>query len=132
MLSIPGFFAVDELIAENVMLDAHRDGKRVFCLPAHISSKAQFFDAVRATFPLDPPLHGHHSWDALADSLWSGLDGLQEEDIVIVWRDARPMQMQAAADFAIALDILHDLPGMLADVGLTVNQPKKLLVLQVL
>ncbi|MCX7290471.1 barstar family protein [Janthinobacterium sp.] len=131
MLGSPGFFAVDELTAAKIMLDAQSDGKRVFCFPRHISSKAQFFDGVRAAFPLDPPLHGYHSWDALADSLWSGLEGLQEEDIVIVWRDSRHMQMQAEEDFAIALDILHDLPGALADVALTVNQPKKLLVLQV-
>jgi len=132
MWSIKGFFSVDELTAEKVMLAAHTHGKRVFCFPSHIASKDQFFDGIRATFPLDPPLHGQHSWDALADSLWSGLDGLQEQDIVIVWRDARYMQMQAVEDFAIALDILRDLPGTLADVALTAGQPKKLLVLQVL
>lgn len=131
MWSIKGFFSVDELTVEKVMLAAHTDGKRVFCFPSHIASKDQFFDGIRATFPLDPPLHGHHGWDALADSLWSGLDGLQEQDIVIVWRDSRYMQMQAVEDFAIALDILHDLPGTLADVALTAGQPKQLLVLQV-
>lgn len=131
MWSIKGFFSVDELTAKKVMLAAHTDGKRVFCFPSHIASKDQFFDGIRATFPLDPPLHGHHGWDALADSLWSGLDGLQEQDIVIVWRDSRYMQMQAVEDFAIALDILHDLPGTLADVALTAGQPKQLLVLQV-
>lgn len=131
MWSIKGFFSVDELTAEKVMHAAHTDGKRVFCFPSHIASKDQFFDGMRATFPLDPPLHGYHGWDALADSLWSGLDELQEQDIVIVWRDSRYMQMQAVEDFAIALDILHDLPGTLADVALTAGQPKQLLVLQV-
>ncbi|WP_328650327.1 hypothetical protein OG598_18465 [Micromonospora sp. NBC_00330] len=32
-----------------------------------------FFDAVRGTLPLDPPLASNYSWDALADSIFGGL-----------------------------------------------------------
>ncbi|WP_083411748.1 barstar family protein [Janthinobacterium sp. 1_2014MBL_MicDiv] len=131
MLNNIGFFAVDEAAADKIILDSQREGMRVFCLPEKISSKDEFFDGVRNTLPLDPPLHSNRSWEALADSLWSGLDGLEDENIVIVWRDTKCMETHASEDFSIAIDILNDLPGTLADPKLTVGMPKKLLVLHV-
>ncbi len=65
MWSIKGFFSVDELTAEKVMLAAHTDGTRVFCFPSHIASKDHFFHGMRATFPLDP-----HCMDITAGTRW--------------------------------------------------------------
>ena len=50
---------------------------------------------------------------------------------MIVWRDSSDMETQAPEDFSTAFAILNDLPGTLADVVLTVNHPRKLVVLQV-
>ena len=50
-------------------------GNRGFLLPDGIKDRRTFFDGVRQVLPLDPPVVGHHSWDALSDSLWSGLAG---------------------------------------------------------
>lgn len=132
MLSRQGFFAVDAATAEKVILDAQAQGMRVFHLPGKMSSRDAFFDGVRDTLPLDPPLQSNASWDALDDSVWSGLDGLNENGIVIVWRDSSDMEAQAPEDFSTAFSILNELPGMLADVVSTVNHPKKLVVLQVM
>lgn len=131
MLKNIGFFSVDKANADKIILDSKREGMRIFCLPEKISSKDEFFDGVRNTLPLDPPLHSNRSWDALADSLWSGLDELEDENIVIVWRDTKCMETQSPEDFSIAIDILNDLPGTLADLKLTVGMSKKLMVLHV-
>jgi hypothetical protein len=131
MLSRQGFFAVDAATAERLILDALVQGMRVFRLPRKISSKDAFFDGVRDTLPLDPPLQNNASWDALEDSVWSGLGELEENGIVIVWRDSSDMETQAPKDFSTAFAILNDLPCTLADVVLTVNHPRKLVVLQV-
>ncbi|MNN92552.1 hypothetical protein D3C81_2108530 [compost metagenome] len=57
---------------------------------------------------------------------------MDENGILIVWRDSSDMETQAPADFSTAFSILNELPGMLADVVSTVNHPKKLVVLQVM
>jgi hypothetical protein len=49
----------------------------------------RFFEAMKALLPLDPPLVGNRSWDALSDSLWSGLDQLAADNIAIVWPSVR-------------------------------------------
>jgi hypothetical protein len=45
-------------------------GWLVFGLPAGIADRAGFFTAIKSVMPLDPPLMGGRSWDALSDSLW--------------------------------------------------------------
>lgn len=42
-------------------------------MPGDIKSKDDFFEAVRAVLPLDPPLVLNKVWDALSDSIWEGL-----------------------------------------------------------
>lgn len=60
----------------------------------------------RQFVPLDPAISGRVNWDALADSLWSGLDGLAPGSIAIVWRGAERLQHAEPRAFAIASDIL--------------------------
>ncbi len=99
---------------------ATRDGAEVFTLPSGIASKDDFFDVARTVFPLNPPLgRDDDNWEALRDSIWSGLDDLGDVSVVIIWPD--PWML---ADFdpeagAIAAEILSELPEDLADAELT-------------
>lgn len=131
MLKETGSFVVDASEAEKIVSERQREGWRIFRLPAHITSADDFFEGIRRTLPLDPPLHSNRSWDALADSLWAGLHSLEESRIVMVWPDAVGMEVHSPKDFAIAEDILSALPSSLADTKLTVGAPKQLLVLRV-
>ena len=80
---------------------------RVFVLPDGIDSKDQFFDAVVATFPLDPPLRrASDVWEALDDSLWGGLDSLPETQVAILWPDALTLADADPAAYEVALSIL--------------------------
>lgn len=132
MLNTTGFFTVDALGAEKAIAERERAGWRVFHLPTNISSKDEFFEGVRCTLPLDPALHSNRSWDALADSLWAGLDSLPEEKIVVVWPDASQMETQAPEDFAIATNVFTELPTSFADIEVTAGGTKQLLVLRVI
>lgn len=85
-------------------------GWRVYLVPDGIDGKEQFFDAVVATFPLDPPLERMgDSWDALADSLWGGLDALPETQVAILWPDPLTLADGDPAAYEIAMSILADL-----------------------
>lgn len=132
MLNKAGFFTVGTLEAEQTVAQREQAGWRIFRLPSNISSKDEFFEGVRHTLPLDPALHSNRSWDALADSLWAGLDSLSEERIVVVWPDASRMEIQAPDDFAIATNVFTELPTSLADVEVTAGATKQLLVLRVI
>jgi hypothetical protein len=103
-------------------------GCRVFVLPAGIKDKRAFFDGVRQVLPLDPPVVGQHSWDALSDSLWSGLDGVDGSDIAIIWPGAAEMATTDPDDFEIAKSILSDLTESLADHEATVENVKQVVV----
>lgn len=126
-----GLFTIDALEVEQTIAEREKRGWRIFRLPASISSKDDFFEAVRDTLPLEPPLQSNRSWDALSDSLWAGLDRLPDGKIVIVWPEALAMKTHAVQDFDIATDILAELPKSLSNVGITAGATKELLVLQV-
>lgn len=80
--------------------------------------------------PLAPPLHSNRSWDALADSLWSGLDELEDEKIAIFWPNSDRMKKAESDAFAIATNILTDLCASLADQNRTTSRTKALVVFQ--
>jgi hypothetical protein len=126
----PRFITVNLGFADRMVAEHEGHGWRIFRLPRFIASKEQFFESVRATLPLDPTLHRNDVWDALSDSVWGGLDSLPEDKILILWPDASRMKTQAAADFAIATEILQDLPGSLGDPVITAGNPKSLLIIQ--
>ncbi|WP_432116277.1 barstar family protein [Streptomyces sp. S1] len=103
--------SVPELLAEA----ARRDVPLFTLSTGGRTDKEAFFRAVRESLPLDPPLSvTRHVWDALADSLWNGLHDLDAPRVVVVWPDAGSVA-EAHGDYAIALDILRDLPTSLAD-----------------
>lgn len=127
-----GFFEVDAATSDKISSDCERAGGVVFCLKEKNQSKEDFFDAIRKTLPLDPPLQSNRSWDALSDSLWSGLDGLPDNPIVIIWENSCQMEISAPEDFRIALEILKDLAESLTDMHITDGKAKNLSVLRVI
>jgi hypothetical protein len=131
MLNKSGLFAVSDMDAERILEDGARNDWRIFRLPAGIATKEEFFGRVGDVLPLDPVLQGNHSWDALEDSLWAGLDALQELKIIIVWPNSARMKMSAPEDFSIACDIFSGLSASLADKDVTAGEVRKLLVLRV-
>jgi hypothetical protein len=104
-----GVTSVANLDIEAFKQAAEQDGWHVFVLPDSIESRDGFFDAVRARLPLDPPLLSHRSWDALADSLWEGIDATTAERIVIVWPSSTKLCVHASSDYETAVSILADL-----------------------
>ena len=82
----------------------------------NIEDADSFFQAIRDTLPLDPPLSGVVNWDAFCDSVWGGLYELGEPRVAIMWTRVERM-------FA------HGLPDLLAvvncfrDVAIGVNNP---------
>jgi len=126
----PGLVRTAELDVEETLRQADREGYTTFVLPTErIVDRATFFDAVRATLPLDPPLLGSSSWDAMSDSLWEGLHALPGRRIAILWPAARKMAEKAPSDFRLALAVLTDVANLLADVRATVGTPKELSVI---
>jgi hypothetical protein len=130
MLDKPGIYEINSVELESIADKYNQSGWLVIELSTGIASKDNFFDAIRNACPLDPPLHSNRSWDALADSLWSGLHGLACAEIVILWPDAGCMKIATPEEFYIATDILGDLCVSLSDSNITASRPKKLLVFQ--
>lgn len=114
---------------EAILREAHLAGLTTFALPRGIADRASFFDAIRATLPLDPPLVGRHSWDALSDSLWEGLYGHDALRIVILWPETGKMAAAARADFETALNVLADVAHTLADPHVAPKRTKETTVL---
>jgi hypothetical protein len=131
VLNGPGLFTIDGTEIERLVASYDREGWRIFRLPGSLASKDEFFEGIRQSLPLDPPLQSNRSWDALSDSLWSGLDNLKEGKIVIVWPDTSRMKALAPEAFSIATSVLMDLISTLADEKTTLGNTKDLRVLQV-
>jgi len=104
------------------------NGWRVFVLPGGINDKKKLFDAIRSALPLDPPVFGDRSWEALSDSLWGGLDSLNAKKIAIIWPASEEMAMTQPEEFKIASSILSDLTKSLADADATIGDVKQILV----
>jgi hypothetical protein len=88
-----------------------------------VVDRGSFFEAVRSTFPLDPPLMSDRSWDALSDSLWEGLHGMGQVSVVIAWPDAVAFCTAAPDGFATAIQVLADVADGLADQQATAGSP---------
>lgn len=126
----PGLIRTTSLDVEATRREANHAGYTTFVLPAEdIVDRVSFFNAVRATLPLDPPLMGTRSWDAMSDSLWEGLYGLPDQRIAILWPNARAMASAASPDFEMALNVLTDVATSLANPHATRGKPKELTVI---
>lgn len=110
--------------------EAERAGFTSFVLPtAGVVDRPSFFDAVRVTLPLEPPLVGSHSWDALSDSLWEGLRTHEARSFLIIWPNTAAMASAAGPDLQIALDVFVDVADSLGDPEPTCGEPKVVAVL---
>ena len=115
---------------EAIRREAEQAGYTTFVLPQKgIIDRGSFFDAVRATFPLDPPLVGSHSWDALSDSLWEGLYRHPAQRIAILWPSTHAISSSASVEFGTALSVLAEVARSLADRRATRNHPKEVAVI---
>ena len=125
-----GLHRTGVLDVEATRRDAERAGFTAFVLPTKgIVDRVSFFDAVRATFPLDPLLVRSHSWDALSDSLWEGLLAHSSERIAVVWQGTGAMAASAASDFDTALNVLADVATLLGDQRATGGGSKEIVIL---
>lgn len=113
-----------------IQRQATHEGFTALVLPGHgVIDRSSFFDAVRETLPLDPPLVGSLSWDALSDSLWEGLYEHSSKRLAIIWPGAGDMATRAAADFETALNVLAEVANLLADQQATLGATKEVAVL---
>ena len=131
ILDRPGIYVINPIEAKRIAEECRRDGWLVIFLSEEIASKDQFFDVIRVNCPLDPPLQSNRSWDALADSLWSGLDEVDNDKIVIFWPDSERMIAAESDTSVIATDIFADLCVSLADPSVTASRAKMLLVFKI-
>jgi Barstar (barnase inhibitor) len=115
--------------ADSAAQEAARIGAAVFVLSTEgASTRAEFFDAVRTNLPLDPPLIGSRSWDALSDSLWGGIDSVDASAVVIIWKGASDLRRNASDEFEIAMAVLRDLTSSLGNWEDTDGEPKRVCV----
>jgi hypothetical protein len=125
-----GINRVDKLDVDAVRREAEQAGYTVFVLPGSaIVDGASFFDSIRATFPLDPPLTRYKSWDALSDSLWEGLYRHPARRIAVLWPGAALMARSAPVEFETALGVWAQISKQLADPQATCDNPKEVSVL---
>lgn len=122
----PALRFVSGLECDAVREAARRAGATSYVLPRDVVDRASFFDAVRATLPLDPPLQGSTSWDALADSLWEGLHQAGARRVWIVWPGADAMANAAREDFAHAIRVMASVIEPLGDATATNGRPTAL------
>ncbi|WP_030544111.1 barstar family protein [Streptomyces albus] len=92
------------------------------------AGRGAFFDAARRTLPLDPPVVGSRSWDALADSLWEGVHALERGRVVVLWPDAASFAEASPEDFRTAVDVLSDVAESLSDERAAVGRPTEFCV----
>lgn len=115
--------------AESLATEAQAQGGTVYFINGSgVVDRDSFFDAVRSTLPVDPPIKSNYSWDALSDSVWSGLDGLETSRILIVWLDSDRLE-KSSEDFEMAINVLRDITETLASPKLTQGKPKEVTVL---
>lgn len=92
------------------------------------STRADFFDAVRASLPLDPPLVGSRSWDALLDSLRGGIEEVGAALIVITWTGAADLRSAHPADYDMAIEVLRAVTSDVGNEKYSVGKPKQVCV----
>ncbi|WP_143269355.1 barstar family protein [Mangrovitalea sediminis] len=125
-----GVFSFSRQSIEKSIEEYRLQGWKIYYLPKLMVTKDQFFEGIRESLPLDPPLVTNRSWDALADSLWNGMDGLAEDKILIIWPDSMEMESKEPETFSIASAILADLTTLFADNEITNDSVKKIMVLR--
>ncbi len=129
MALVPGVHEVSEADLASAARVASTVGAAIFSLSTTgAATKADFFDAVRASLPLNPPVVSSRSWEALSDSLWEGLYEAGAALIVITWTGAADLRSASPADYDIAIEVLRDVVSSLGNEKSTVGKPKQVCV----
>lgn len=129
MISLePGLHRVEQLNIGEILQMA--TDCQVFTLSDNIDSKVNFFQSVKSTLPLDPVVQSNSNWDALSDSLWAGLDELNNDTIVILWPNARKLQVLEPDAFSISSEILVDISNSLGEESQTGGETKRIIIIQ--
>jgi len=102
----------------------------VFILSENIASKIDFFRSIKDTLPLDPMVLSNSNWDALSDSLWSGIDNLDEAKIVVIWPNSRLLRSEDPEAFSTSTEVLDDVAKSLHDEEATLGKTKEVVVIQ--
>ena len=113
---------------QDITRTAAKSGTHLFIseLSKPYDAKA-FYDSIRRTFPLDPPIMmvgGKLVWDALSDSLVGGLATLDAKRIAIIWRNHTEMQRISPDNYRIALSVLEQVQEELGLDEVTMNNHK--------
>jgi hypothetical protein len=129
MVPSAGVVCLSSDAASSYLREPSSPGRRVFALREGIEDSASFHAAVRASLPLDPPLsESGVNWDAMEDSIWGGIDTVEESRVVIVWPDASKMKVLSSAEFEIALAVLTEVAVTFGDPRVTNGPTKEVLV----
>ena len=114
--SRPGVWVLEPDSLADVLDKAAKSEETVVVLDtADVADRDGLFDAVRKQLPQDPPLGTFRDvWDAMADSLFGGFDGLAPA-ITLVWKGSQRLRSEAPDDYYSAIAILRDLTVQLAD-----------------
>lgn len=114
---------------ERMVAEAQESGVPVYRLSSDARlGREGLFNSMRRQLPLDPPVSSDRSWDAMADSLWSGLDLQAQTEHLIVWDDADHFAAADWREYEMAIAALGHVCELLADPVATLGQPKKVTV----
>ncbi|WP_175481862.1 barstar family protein [Marinobacter zhejiangensis] len=75
-----------------------------------IVSKENIIDAIRANFPLDPPVESYN-WDAISDSLWEGMDSKYRDTVVVIKGGLDFLKRNDFESYKVVMDIFSDISG---------------------
>lgn len=105
-------------------------GFRVYELDgSKISNGDSLLAEVKQKLPQDPLLIGKTiKWDAVADSLWGGLDSLAAERTAIIWANADCILENRPTDLATAIRVFRQVADTLADPTSGVSRPQTLTI----
>lgn len=125
-----GVWPVDSDTVAAILDQGQPDRRLIVLDTAGAVDREGFFAAVRAQLPQDPPLGTYRDvWDALADSLFGGLDEMDASVITVVWTGSDRFRRAAPGDYAMALEVLRDVTSQLADPEATASRPTLVRVL---
>ncbi|MGW8973523.1 barstar family protein [Streptomyces platensis] len=120
----PGLTVIRPDDADSLIAAAAAEGCPLYQFSTHDQSGSEaLFAAVRSALPLDPPVVGSSSWDALSDSLWEGIHSKKHGRVAILWTDATTFAEESPEDYRIAIAILTDMAESLSDETATVGRP---------
>jgi hypothetical protein len=115
--------------ADEIISNLRSAGWPTYVISGGPGSKAEFFEAVRASLPTDPPMGPRPNWDGLLDSVSNGLLDLNAERVAIVWPDSLMLARSDPAEYKTARDMLTVIVMTLIDPKFSNEGTKALLVL---